>query len=93
LGLSQSGGAYVLDVVPGGPADLAGLRAGDQQTEIPGMLAGGDLIVAADGRPVHVFGDLLAYLMESKSPGDTIVLTVLRGNETKEVTVTLGKRP
>lgn len=93
LGLPQSGGAYVLSVTPDGPADQAGLRAGDQPTEIPGLNAGGDLIIAADGRPVRVFGDLLSYLMENKSPGDVLVLTVLRDNEEQEVTVTLGKRP
>jgi S1-C subfamily serine protease len=31
--------------------------------------------------------------MASKSPGDTLVVTIVRGNEQKEVTITLGKRP
>jgi len=31
--------------------------------------------------------------MSNKSPGDTVVLTILRNNEIKEVSVTLGKRP
>ncbi len=93
LGLPQATGAYVDAVVEGGPADQAGLRGGSRPTEVEGLLAGGDLIIAADGRPVRVFGDLLSYLMENKSPGDTIVLTILRDNEQKEVTVTLGKRP
>ncbi len=93
LGLPQSTGAYVLDVTPGGPADQAGLRGGTQQSNIPGLPAGGDLIIAVDGRPVQVFGDLLSYLMTNKSPGDTIALTILRDNQQKEVTVTLDKRP
>ncbi len=93
LGLPQSTGAYVDEVVKGGPADDAGLIGGSQATGIAGLNAGGDLIVAADGRPIRVFGDLLSYLMENKSPGDTIALTIIRDNEQKEVTVTLGKRP
>ncbi len=93
LKLPQASGAYVLEVVPGGPADRAGLVAGNRPTDIPNLFSGGDLIIAADGRPVRVFGDLLAYLMENKSPGDTLVLTILRDNEQKEVTVTLDKRP
>ncbi len=93
LGLSQSSGAYILDVVSGGPADKAGLRAGNKQTSISGLPGGGDLITAIDNRPVRVFGDLLQYLMENKSPGDTIQLTILRDNQQKEVTLTLGKRP
>lgn len=93
LGLKQATGAYVVDVTPGGPADKAGLRAGTRPTEIQGLNAGGDLIIGVDGLPVRVFGDLLSYLFNNKSPGDQITLTVLRGNETKEITITLGKRP
>jgi 2-alkenal reductase len=91
--LSQSNGAYVSALTPNGPADKAGLKAGDKATQDPTLQAGGDLIIAVDGRPVHVFGDLLAYLMENKSPGDKLVLTILRDNQQKEVTVILGKRP
>ena len=93
LGLSQSSGAYVLDVTPDGPADQAGLRGGSTPTEIPGLNAGGDLIIAVDGRPVRVFGDLLSYLMANKSPGDSLVMTIVRDDVQEEVTITLGKRP
>lgn len=93
LGLPQSLGAYVDEVVVGGPADQAGVIGGSSPTQIPGLLAGGDLIIAVDGRPIRVFGELLSYLMENKSPGDLLVLTIIRDNQQKEVTVTLGKRP
>lgn len=93
LNLPQSTGAYVIEVTPGGPAEQAGLVGGSRPTEYPGLLAGGDLIIAVDGHPVLVFGDLLSYLMENKSPGDTIILTILRDNKQKEVSITLGKRP
>ncbi len=93
LDLPQSTGVYVVDVVPGGPADQAGLKGGDHASDFPGLNAGGDLIIAADGRPVLVFGDLLSYMMENKSPGDTLALKVVRNNENKEVIITLGKRP
>ena len=93
LGLKVFNGAYVTGVVKGGPADKAGLKAGDKPTSITGMLAGGDLITAIDGRPILTFDDLLRYLINNKSPGDTVVLTVLRGEETLDITVTLAKRP
>lgn len=93
LKLGQFTGAYVTAVVPGGPADKAGLIEGTEPTNIPGLFAGGDLIIAIDGREVRVFDDLLAYLITSKSPGDTVVLTVLRGSEKVDITVTLDKRP
>ena len=93
LGLTQDTGAYVTDVVAGGPADQAGIKAGTQPTSIQGLNAGGDLIVAIDGHPVLQFDDMLAYLIENKSPGDKVVLTVLRGTQKQDITITLGKRP
>ncbi len=93
LGLNTFTGAYVTDVVSGGPADQAGIIAGTTPTNIQGILGGGDLIVAIDGREVRTFDELLAYLITNKGPGDTVVLTVLRGDEQVDVTVTLGKRP
>ncbi|HUI88890.1 MAG TPA: trypsin-like peptidase domain-containing protein [Anaerolineales bacterium] len=93
LGLTQDTGAYVTEVVPGGPADQAGIKAGTQPTSIQDLNAGGDLITAIDGHPVMQFDDLLAYLVENKSPGDAVVLTVLRGTQKQDITVTLGKRP
>jgi 2-alkenal reductase len=93
LGLSQFTGAYVTAVAAGSPADLAGLRAGSTPTSLTGLFAGGDLIIAVDNRPVLQFGDLLSYLLNYTSPGDSIVLTVLRDGQTLELTVELGRRP
>jgi len=92
LGLQSFTGAYVTDVTPNGPADQAGIRAGEQNTST-GLNAGGDLIVAIDGRSIQRFDDLLRYLINNKSPGETVVLTVLRGEERVEINVTLGRRP
>jgi len=93
LGLPRQTGAYIVSVTPGGPADRAGLRGGSKATRFPGLPAGGDLIIAIDDQPVQTFSDLLSYLMKHKSPGDTVILTILRDNQEKEVSVTLGKRP
>jgi 2-alkenal reductase len=93
LGLSQSTGAYILEVVPGGPADLAGLKAGTEPTEVIGLYKGGDLIIAADGQEILEFSELLSYLMLQKQPGDEIDLTVLRNGQEMTFTVTLGERP
>ena len=93
LGLKSYTGAYVTSVVPGGPADKAGIIAGDRSTSIPSLLAGGDLIVAIDGQETRTFDEMLAYLITNKSPGDTVVMTVLRGDEKVDVSITLDKRP
>src|SRR5258706_378621 len=61
LGLKSFTGAYVREVVRGGPAEQAGIIAGSQPTNIPGLLGGGDLITAIDGRPVRTFDELLSY--------------------------------
>jgi 2-alkenal reductase len=93
LGLQSYTGAYVISVTPNGPADKAGLLAGDQVTSVEGLNAGGDLIIAIDGQTVLRFDDLLKFLINNKGPGDTVVLTVLRGEEKVDLNVTLGKRP
>jgi S1-C subfamily serine protease len=93
LGLKQFTGAYVTNAVPGGPADKAGVKAGTQTTNIPGLLSGGDLITAIDGHPVRRFDELLSYLITNKSPGDSVVLTLLRDGQSMDITVTLDKRP
>ncbi|NPV78150.1 MAG: PDZ domain-containing protein [Anaerolineae bacterium] len=93
LGLNTAVGAYIIEVSKGGPADKAGLRGGSARTSIPGLLAGGDLIIRVDDQPVQVFGDLLSYLMKNKSPGEEITITVLRDGKEKEFVVKLEKRP
>jgi 2-alkenal reductase len=93
LGLKSFTGAYVTDVVAGGPADKAGIIPGSQPTNIPDLFSGGDLIIGIDGRAVRTFDEMLAYLITNKGPGDTVVLQVLRGDKKVDVPVTLGKRP
>jgi len=93
LGLNTYTGAYVLEVTPGGPADQAGVKAGDTPSRIQGLNSGGDLIIAFDGKTVNTFDELLSYLIKTKSPGDTVVLTVLRDGKQMDITVTLGERP
>jgi len=94
LGLKQHTGAYVTTVVPGGPAAKAGIIAGTKDIGLrSGLLSGGDLIIAVDGHPVKIFNDLLSYLVNNKAPGDTITVTVLRGDKQLDLELTLGKRP
>jgi S1-C subfamily serine protease len=94
LGLPTTPGAYVTDVVAGGPADKGGVvgdkaSTGNQRT----LQGGGDLIVAIDGHPVKAFADVLSYLVNHADVGQTITLTVVRGGANKDLQVTLGARP
>ena len=93
LKLPQPNGAYVIAVTPGSPADKAGLIGGEVSTDGIGLNAGGDLIIAIDGKTVYQFGDLLSYLLNHKSPGDTITLTVLRNGQEMQLDLVLGSRP
>ncbi|MGE5072814.1 MAG: S1C family serine protease [Anaerolineae bacterium] len=93
LGLKQTTGTYITDLAQGGPAEQAGLKAGTQQTSIQGLLGGGDLIVAIDGHPVIQYDDLISYLITHKSPGETITLTVVRGDQKQYIQLKLGSRP
>ncbi|MBI5953101.1 MAG: trypsin-like peptidase domain-containing protein [Chloroflexi bacterium] len=93
LGLKSYTGAYVTDVVDGGPADQAGIIPATKPTDIQNLLSGGDLIVGIDGREVRTFDEMLAYLITNKGPGDSIILQVLRGEERVDVTIVLGSRP
>jgi 2-alkenal reductase len=93
LGLPQATGAYVVDIVPGGPADEAGLQAGNEPTQVQGLFAGGDLIVGVDGQDVLQFSDMLSYMLLNKQPGDEIDVTILRDGEETTLTVVLGERP
>lgn len=93
LGLSQSTGVYVIDVTPDSPADKAGLKGGDTPTDVPGLVAGGDLIIAIDDTPVRDFNDLITYLIHHKQPGDVVTLTVLRNGQEIKLDLTLGRRP
>lgn len=93
LDLPQFTGIYVTAVQPNSPAARAGLQAGSQQSSINGLPSGGDLIVEIDGRPIKTYDDLMRYLITQKGPGDVIILTVLRGEERLEISLTLDKRP
>lgn len=69
-------GARIKDVVKGGAGDDAGLKTGD-------------LITALDGSPIANSAALVAALRAYR-PGDKVTLTVQRGEDTKDVEVTLG---
>jgi S1-C subfamily serine protease len=94
LNLSVDEGALVQRVVADGPADQAGIQAGDQQVAVAGqqLVAGGDVITAVDGKPVTGMDDVIAAV-NTKQAGDEVTLQIERDGESQEVTVELGERP
>ncbi len=91
LDLPVEEGALIQEVVEGGPADRAGLRAGRRPTS-GGLSAGGDVIVAIDGEKIENSTDLVAAI-EGLDPGQEIEIELYRGDEKQTETVKLGERP
>jgi S1-C subfamily serine protease len=91
LNLAADKGALVVEVTKDSPADKAGLRGGRTQTS-QGVAAGGDLIVAVDGKAVRDSSEVAAAISQ-KRPGDSADITYYRGDSKKTVTVELAKRP
>jgi len=79
VGRGVDGGALILDVIPGGPADRAGLRRGD-------------IVVAMDGHDVPSM-EVLASMVRGTEPGSTVELTVHRGDQTRTFEVGVVAQP
>jgi putative serine protease PepD len=94
INLPVSAGVIVQSVVKGGPADKAGIEGGDTSATIEGaeVSLGGDIITEVNGKKVAGM-DEIVNLVNAAEPGDTLELTILRGDTTKTATVTLGDRP
>jgi 2-alkenal reductase len=79
LNLNTTDGIVVTDVDPSGPATRVGLQQGD-------------VILALNGQTIDQ-DHVLAGLLLTHKPGETVNLTVLRNNQTFQVNVTLGVYP
>jgi 2-alkenal reductase len=92
--LESQEGAYIDLIIPGGPAEGAGLRGSTGRVDVRGLPVpqGGDVIIAADGQPIADFDALLANTA-LRHPGETVMLTVIRAGERLEIPVTLQPRP
>ena len=92
MGLAVDSGVLIQKVVPGGAAERAGLRGGNEQAYVGNMpiLLGGDLIVAVDGKQVNDPQDINA-LMDKHQAGDTISVTIYRGKREMTLKLILGE--
>jgi S1-C subfamily serine protease len=88
-------GAYISEVTRNGPADNAGLRGGNREENINGViiLIGGDIIIGVDGIEVKDFNDLVVNLERNYKPGEVVTLTFIRDKEIMDAELELGIRP
>jgi 2-alkenal reductase len=95
MNLPVEQGAYVSSVPDGGPAQAAGLHSTTDIITQDGrqVEVGGDIITAIDGQPVKTFDDVLLYLTMQTTPGQTVILTILRDGQYQDISLQLGTRP
>lgn len=75
LGMKRPIGALVNDLYPGGPAQRAGIEAGD-------------VIIAIDGREVIDSG-ALKYRVATRAPGEDVALRVIRNGREEELVLAM----
>jgi S1-C subfamily serine protease len=94
LNLPVDHGALVQSVAAGGPADKAGIRAGDLPATLDNhpIQLGGDIITRIAGKEIRTKDDLQAAVADRKS-GDRVKVTLWRASKVRTVEVTLGERP
>ncbi|ACI18473.1 S1C family serine protease [Dictyoglomus thermophilum] len=87
-------GVVIAEVVPGSPADKAGLKGGNRVIYVDStqIIVGGDIITKIDGKPVESMEELRAEIQKRKV-GDTVVLTYIRGGKEYTVKVKLEAMP
>jgi serine protease Do len=95
MDLPVSQGAYISQVISGGPAEQADLRGSTKEVTEGNHLVeiGGDVITAIDGVQVSSFDDILIYIALNTTPGQQVNLTIIRNRKTQDVQLTLQPRP
>ena len=92
MGLAADSGVLIQQVLPGGAAEQAGLRGGNEQAYVGNtpIMLGGDLIVAIDGQQVTDPQDI-NEIMDKHQAGDTVSVTIFRGQRRMTVKLILGE--
>jgi 2-alkenal reductase len=92
--LPTSHGVWIQNLTSGGPADKAGLKAGDRAVrfQVRDYYPDGDIIVSIAGRPI-VRGEDVSDAIAGLHPGQTVPIVIYRGKDRRTVRVKLGDRP
>jgi S1-C subfamily serine protease len=92
MGLPAEYGVLIQRVVPGGAAEHAGLRGGNERAYLGNqtIFLGGDMIIAIDGQEVTSTQDI-AEIMDKHQTGDTITVTYYRNKQKLTAKLTLGQ--
>lgn len=91
MGLPATYGVLVERTSPGGPAEKAGIHGGTRKAYLGNtpIYLGGDLLVAVNGEPVRSDRDL-SEIMNGYRAGQTVTVTIYRGQKQMKLKVVLG---
>ena len=87
-------GVLVQSVLNGSPAQQAGLRGGQVESQVDGtpVTLGGDVLTSLNGRTLTSMEQLTAKIATLR-PGDSVRLGVLRDGDAMQLSVELGTQP
>jgi S1-C subfamily serine protease len=93
-GTSEQSGFLVTRVLPGSPAEKAGIRGGDRIVSVGNeqLIVGGDVIVEVDGKPITT-GEQIRADFQNKHVGDTMQFTIARGSVRSHISAVLEEDP
>ena len=94
IGLEEPEGVLIVGILPGSPAQKAGLKGGNDPTIIDGRAVklDGDVILKANDTTIKGLPEYRRYIMD-RQIGDNLILTIFREGKLKEVNITIGSRP
>jgi hypothetical protein len=90
LGLNESTGMAVTEVIPGGPAENAGIRGPDLRLDEGGKsteVLNADIILKIDNRTVQNLEDI-GSTIKTKKAGENITLTIFRDHQIENIALT-----
>jgi S1-C subfamily serine protease len=94
LRLDTDKGLMVVSVLPNSPAAAGGIRGASEQVRVGRyvMPAGGDIILAFEGKPVSSPQEMATEIDRHK-PGERVTITILRGNRKIDLPIVLQEAP
>lgn len=94
MGLENTTGFLIVDVIEDGPAGEAGIKSGNRTVVVNGreLTVGGDVIVGINDEDIRGINDILLYLARETEVDQRVNVTVIRDGERKKIPMTLGAR-
>ena len=95
MGTNTTYGVLIEKTDPGGPADKAGLRGGQNTVDIGGQsyVIGGDIIVSVNGTRIVNYDSLATYLERHAIAGQSIQVGIIRSNQLLYLQIVVGALP